>query len=80
MLNCFAKRPLYFNKNLSDYCTKTTNESIRKLTEKNNIERNRQKLVVLSDDDNNYPKFNGFHFLLFLSISSITIFFYKRLN
>lgn len=82
MLSFMTKRPLYFNKSLSDYCTRTTNESIRKLTEKYNLERNKPKFKnpLQDDDDSEKPEFNFYHFLLFLSISSITIYFYKRIK
>lgn len=83
MLSCFTKRPIYFNKNLSDYCTKIMNDSIRKLTEKYNLERNKPKVKnIFHDDDDNdeIPKFNLNIFLIFLSISTITIYFYKRLK
>ena len=81
MLNCFIKKPLYVNNGLRDICTKSTNESVRKLTEKYNLERNKPNLDVLCNDtNNNRPKWNGLFFLLILSISSIPFFFYKRLN
>lgn len=81
MLSCLTKRPLYINKNLSDYFTKTTNESIRKLTEKNNLERNKQQFKKILDEDDNSgkPEFNFYGFLLFLS-TLITFHFTKRLN
>ena len=80
MLICLINQSS-LNKGLSDYCRKSTNESIRKLTEKYNLERNKPNLDVLCNDtNNNRPKFNGLFFLLILSISSIPFFFYKRLN
>jgi hypothetical protein len=82
MLNCYLKKPLYLNNGLRDYCNKTTNESIRKLTEKYNLERNIQKNAILLDCDDNdeRPNINLLNFLLFLSVSSITFYFYKRLQ
>lgn len=85
MLNCYLKRPLNVNNGLREYCNKTTNESIRKLTEKYNLERTNQKHAILLDDDDSdeFPKLYFLHFLMFLSISSATFYFcnfYKRLN
>lgn len=81
MLNCFNKRPIYINKSLSDYCKKTTDESIRKLTEKYNKERyNPKKFVLIDDNDDKNNNFNFLNLIIFLSISSITICLYKRLN
>ena len=77
MLN-FTKTPLQFSKSLNYY----TNESIRKITEKYNLERNKSiiKNPLAVDEDDAKPNLNFYNFLLFLSISTITIYFYKRLN
>jgi hypothetical protein len=77
MLN-FTKTPLQFSKSLNYY----TNESIRKITEKYNLERNKPiiKNPLAVDEDGAKPNLNFYNFLLFLSISTITIYFYKRLN
>ncbi len=82
MLNCYMKKPLYFNIGLRDYCNKTTNESIRKLTEKYNLERkNPQYTKLIYDEDGNQtPNFDFLNFLFFLSVSSITFYFYRRLQ
>jgi hypothetical protein len=82
MLNCFMKRPLINNNGLRDYCNKSTKESIRKLTEKHKLERIDRKFETLLDDDDSdeFHKFYFLHLLLFISISSITIYFYKRLK
>ena len=81
MLTSF--KPTYlFNKNISDYCRKSTEESIRKKTEKYNLEWKNQMLntTIISNNDNNNPDFKIYTFLLFLSISSISFYFYKRLH
>ena len=82
MLSFMKRRCVYFNKSLSEYCTKINNESIRKLTEKYNLERKKPKFKnPLEDEDGpKTPEFNFYHFLLFLSISSITIYFYRRVK
>lgn len=69
-----------FNKTISDYCRKSTNESIQKLTEKYNLERNKPKIKNPLDEYEDKPNFNFYGFLAFLSISTMTIFFYKRLK
>lgn len=81
MLNCFTRRPIYINKLLSDYCRKSTDEYIKKLTEKHNLERNKQKFKnPLEEEDNEKPNFNFYNLLLFLSISTISLYFYKRIK
>lgn len=85
MLSCFTRRPIYFNKNLSNYCRNFTNESIRKLTENYNLERNNPKISNIFDNDNddngnNKPKFDIYNFLIFFSISIMSIYIYKRLK
>ena len=82
MLSFMKRRSVYFNKSLSEYCTGTTNESIRKLIEKYKLERNKQKIQnpLEDQDDPGKPYLNFYNLLLFLSISSITIYFYKRLK
>ena len=74
-------KPTYpFNKNMSDYCRKSTNESIQKLTEKYNLERNKTKITNPYDEDKCKPKINIYGFFTFLYISLMTFFFYKRLK
>jgi hypothetical protein len=77
------RRPIFYNKNLSNYCRKSTDESIKKISEKQNLERNKPKIKNPLDDNENgngKPEFNLYEFLIFLSISTITIYFYKRLR
>jgi hypothetical protein len=85
MINCFIKSSIYpLNKSLSDYCRNSTNESIRKLTEQHNLERNKLKIKNPMDydenNDNDKPKLNIYGFLIFLSFSMISIYVYKRLK
>lgn len=81
MFNCFVRKPLYpINKKLNDYCKKTMDDSIRKLNEKYNLERNKPKFTNPFDDENNdKPNLNIYGFITFLSISTIAFLFYKRL-
>jgi hypothetical protein len=76
------KKPICVNRSLHDYCRKSTEESIRKQTEKYNLERNKPTLnpVFNKYDINNTPEFNIYTFLLFLSMSTISFYFYKRLH
>ncbi len=83
MLNCWMKNPIYINENLRDICTKSKNETIRKLTQKYDLERKNKRVVNLLayDDSNRDPfDFNFFHIFLFLSLSSVTLYFYRRLK
>lgn len=87
MINCFVKRTIYpLNKTLSNYCRNSTNESIRKLTERHNLDRNKLKIknpYMDYDDENNdddKSKLNIYRFLIFLSFSMISIYIYKRLK
>ena len=82
MLNCFAKKPLYpINKIFNDCCKKYMNESITKINEKYNLERNKQIIINPFDDENNCkPDFNIYGFITFLYISTIAFVFYKRLT
>jgi hypothetical protein len=74
-----TKRPIYLNKQLNDYCTRSRNEYIRKITEKYDLEGNKPKIKTAYDDSEK-PKFNFYHFIAFLSISYVTYFFYKRIK
>ncbi len=76
------KKPLYINNGLREYCNKTTNESIRKLTEKYNLERKtpKYKTLIYDNDGNETPNLVFFNFLIFLSITSTTFYLYKRLK
>lgn len=85
MLNCIIKTRFSYNKNLSEYCSKIKNETMRKLTEKYNLDRKnlknlKYKNLIDYDNGSKYPEFNFYTLLLFLSISSITFYFYRRIN
>ena len=82
MLNFATRRPDYLSISLSEYCNRTTNESIRKLTEKMNLERNKPKINIPLDDENssNKPEINYYGLFTFLSVTTLAIFLYKRLK
>lgn len=82
MLTCFEKRPMvFYNKKLYDYCKKITDDSIKNITEKYRLERNRPKFAdLLEDDDGSKPNFNFYSFIAFLSFSTLALYFYKRIK
>lgn len=55
------------NKFLHDYCKKSTEESIRKLQEKYNLERNKPKINNPFQNNTHYIFFSFFSFFLNLS-------------
>jgi hypothetical protein len=77
-----GRRP-FNNKIMKEYSLKSTNDYIRKITEKNSLEKKldfnkfRKEFVSIASDtdDNNY---NLFPFFIFLSISSFIYFFSNR--
>ena len=84
MLYCYSpKIPQVFNKSLHEYCKRSTQESIKKLTEKYNSDKNKPKIsnLLLSENgDSGKPEFTFYGFLVFLSISTIGFILYKRLK
>jgi len=81
MLSCYSpKIPQLMNNILYDYCKRTTQDSIQKITEKYNVERRNIKNPLDDNDDIGKPQNNFYGFLFFLSISTIGIFLYKRLK
>jgi hypothetical protein len=79
--SCLLKKPNYVNRSLAEYCRKSTEESIRKKTQKYNLERNKPFLnTTFAFNCDNNPDFNIYTFLLFLSISTISFYFYKRIH
>lgn len=73
-----------YNKPIWEYCVKSTQDSIRKMTEKYNLEK--EKIFIKfklddSEDDNKKPVLNSVYgFLVILSVSSLGIFLYKKLK
>lgn len=76
------KTQVVMNKALYDYCKKTTEESIKKISENYSLERNKTKINISMEnsDGNANPEFNFYKLLAFLSLTTITFFFYKRLH
>lgn len=67
--------PLFFNKNLRDYCKNSTNESIKKMIERHNSEKNKPKI-----NNGNNPEFKLSNFIYLFSLSYIAFFIYKRIK
>jgi len=82
MFNFIKSKPLYFNKNLTNYCTTKTIDSISNLTEKYKLERTKPKYenLLSNSDITETPEINSYALLIFLSISSFGFFYYKTLN
>ena len=75
------RNPIIFNKSLQDYCKKINEESIRKLSDGYNLEKNKPKIKnLLKNDDSNNPDYNYFGIIIILSITMFTFSFYKRLQ
>jgi hypothetical protein len=73
--------PYILNKNLRNYCINSTNESIKKLTERYNNKKYIPNVKINYNNDDNYkPNVNLNSFLLFIALSSISFFIYKRLK
>jgi hypothetical protein len=80
MLSCLTRKPLYFNKNLNDYCKRISDDSIRKLTFKCNLERINPKIKIPFENEKDKSICIFYHFLVFLSISTMTFYLYKRIK
>ena len=82
MLTCF--KPTYlFNKTINDYCRHSTNESIKRITDRYNLERSKVNIKNIFNDeheDDDKPKINIYSILGFLSISTLAFFLYKRIK
>ena len=85
MFSFMYKKPLFpNNQKMREYCIKSTNDSIRKITEKYNEERksikhNFNDLAVITKDDSPNPNPNGIiiSIICFLSSTSLLYYFYK---
>ena len=88
MLNCFSRKP-FFNKILNEFCSKSTMESIRKITEakqnKTELEKTLNYEIVskmVCDNDNNNNNDNNTSnniskIVIFLSVSSLVYYFIR---
>lgn len=70
-----------YDRTIMDYCMKSTLESIKKLTEKYNLEDKKEKFKVnIELDNNNNSNFNFYNFLIIFSFSSLGFYLYKRIK
>lgn len=82
MFSFMYKKPLFpNNQKMREYCMKSTNDSIRKITEKYNEERKLNKnkfnnLLVITNDDTPRPNNNNMIISIICFLSSTTFFYY----
>jgi hypothetical protein len=84
----YKRNTFLYDKSILEYCMKSTQDSIKRIIEKKNLEKNNINVkeilkIKLEDDDdnnNNNPQLNFNFFLVFLSISSLGFYFYKKLK
>lgn len=81
MFTSLCKNRIPINQKMRDYCMKSTNESIRKLTEKYNEERKLNKVkfdlsIITKDDSPEPPNDNDLIFSVICVLSSTTILYY----
>ena len=83
MFSFLCKNKIPMNPKLREYCMKSTNDSIRKMTEKYNEERKMNKnkfdnLIVITKDDspNPNPIDNNIILSIICLLSSTTLFYY----
>ena len=80
MLTCF-KTTYLFDKTINDYCRYSTDQSIKRISDKYNLERNKLQIKnPFNDEDEDKPRINIYSIFAFLSISTLAFFLYKRLN
>lgn len=73
----------YYSKSIRDYCLNSTNEYIKKIIEKTNLERNNDEIKInnpLIDNKNDKFEHNFNKFLVILSISTFGLYLYRRLK
>ena len=81
MFTSLYKNRIPINQKMSDYCMKSTNESIRKLTEKYNEERKSNKIkinldIIKNNDTPNPPNDNDLIISVVCLLSSTTLLYY----
>ena len=77
MLTYLTRYPvIQMNKEMREYCMKSTQDSIKRIVE-NNLERKNINTLIV--DNVNKPNFNHYYFMIFLSITGITLYLNKRI-
>lgn len=78
MLTCF-KRTYLFDKTINDYCRYSTDQSIKRITDRYNLERNKPQIKnSFNYEHEDKPRINIYSIFAFLSISTLAFFLYKR--
>lgn len=81
MFSFLCKNRIPMNHKMREYCIKSTNDSIRKMTEKYNEERKSNKIkldnfIVITKDDSPDPIDNNIILSIICLLSSTTLFYY----
>lgn len=81
MFSFLCKNSIPMNPKMREYCIKSTNDSIRKMTEKYNEERKSNKIkfdnfIVITKDDSPDPIDNNIILSIICLLSSTTLFYY----
>jgi hypothetical protein len=82
----YKRNTFLYDKSLLEYCMKSTQDSIKRIIEKKKLGKKNYNVkeiikIKLEDDDNNKnPQLNFNVFLVFLSISSLGFYFYKKIK
>jgi hypothetical protein len=81
MFSFLYKNRIPINPKMREYCIKSTNDSIRKITEKYNEERKSNKIkfddfIVITKDEPPNPNDNVFVLSIICLLSSTTILYY----
>jgi hypothetical protein len=80
----YKRNTFLYDKSILEYCMKSTEDSIKRIIEKKNLEKKNATVkeilkIKLEDDDNNKnPRFNFNVLLVFLSISSLGFIFIRK--
>lgn len=83
MYSSFLKRQFFLaNKNINENCFRITMNSIKRITDKYNLEKKEPKFKnpLFDDPKNDKPNINFYGVLAFISISSLIVLFYKKIK
>ena len=85
MLSCTLCNNRILNTKLNDYCRSVMNDSIKRITDKYNLERNKinneQRNIIIQKPNygaNNNPFIFGLFAFLSISFSTIAFYIYKK--
>jgi hypothetical protein len=83
MFNVFNNRKPFYNKNMMDYCRKSTEESIKKFTEREKLKQKQNSILKTKIDlkiNNSQVLSNSNNGVAFFVILSVSSFIYYFLN